>query len=87
MSYYHNQIDVMNEDPIMGALDWRNLTDLKRRWDAGEIGDEEYAINPDTLTRMRGKLPPEIRLPLIHGSIVIMTGKALTRYYEVCISC
>ena len=86
MSYYHNHIDMMNADPIMGALDWRNLTDLKRRWEAGEISDEEYAINPDTLARMKGKLRPEISLPLIHGSIVIMTGKALSKYYEVCMS-
>jgi hypothetical protein len=41
MLYHHNQIDVMNEDPTAGALDWRNLTHLKRRWEAGEISDEE----------------------------------------------
>jgi hypothetical protein len=67
MSYYHNQIDVMNEDPITGALDWRNLTDLKRGWETGKINDEKYAINPDTLARMEGKLRPEISLSLIHG--------------------
>ena len=83
-SYYHNQIDVVKQDPIMGALDWKSLTELKRRWEAGEIEDEEYRVNPDLLNRIRGRLRPQIDLPLIHGSIVIMTGKALTKYYEVC---
>jgi hypothetical protein len=37
--YYRNKIDMMNEDPIVGALDWKNLTELRRRWQAGEIED------------------------------------------------
>ena len=84
MAYYQNQIDVVNEDPITGALDWKNLTELRHRWQAGEIEDEDYKINPDFVAKMKGKLRPQIDLPLIHGSIVIMTGKALTKYYEVC---
>ena len=81
--YYHNQIDVVKEDPIMGALDWKSLTELKCRCEAGEIEDEEYRVNPGVLNRMRGRVRPQVDLPLIHGSIVIMTGKALTKYYEV----
>jgi alkylated DNA repair dioxygenase AlkB len=83
MAYYHNEIDMMNEDPITGSLEWRNLTELRRRWEAGEIEDEDYKINPEVLAGAISKMRPQIDLPLIHGSIVIMTGKALTKYYEV----
>ncbi len=82
-SYYNNEVDIITEDPIMGALEWRNLTDLKRKWEAGEITDGEYRINPDAIKRARGLMKPQIELPLIHGSIAIMTGNALTEYYEV----
>ena len=31
--YYSNEIDIMgDEDPVTGAIDWKNLTLLKRRW-------------------------------------------------------
>lgn len=78
-SYYRNEIDMMNEDPIVGALGWKNLTEWRRRWQAGEIEDEEYRINPEVVARSIGRTRPQIDLPLIHGSIAIMTGTALTK--------
>ena len=47
IAYYNNEIDVFSEDPIMGALDRKNLTELKRKWDAGEIPEEEFRIDRD----------------------------------------
>lgn len=81
---YRNEIRMQEMDPIMGAIDWRNMTMLRRRMEAGEIEPEDYRVNNSVFTtRRRGRPRPQISLPLIHGSIVIMHGQALTNYYEV----
>lgn len=84
MPCYHNEIDMMKADPIIAALDWKPLRELKCGGKACEIEDEEYRINPKVAARATSRTRPPTDLPLIHSSIVIMTGKALTKYYEVC---
>lgn len=66
---------------IKGSYNWRHLTEVKRLVRSGLHVDDAWAqmppySGPDS--------PPEVILPMSHGSILIFQGKHFNKYFEVC---
>jgi alkylated DNA repair dioxygenase AlkB len=79
--------DGENFDPdniIMGARFWKELQQLGTDIEQSAIGANEASDKYDFYLRDHGNDPrPEIVLPLIHGSVVIIQGQEFNGLYEV----
>lgn len=65
---------------IKGSYNWKNLAEAKKLIQSGVSVDDAY----DQMPFYSGPVtPPEVVMPLIHGSIVIFQGKHFSKYFEV----
>ena len=77
-----------NEGIIRGAHNWQQVLQIDNSVKAGLLTAEQgeaqflHIVNhpPDADHRCE---PEEIVLPLIHGSVVVFSGREITQYYEV----
>ena len=81
---------------VTGAKNWRKVAAIKAAKDRGEEvtdADIEFAAGGEASVRPNARMAPggrmsrrhvrpELVIPLIHGSIVIMQGSASQHYYE-----
>ena len=66
---------------IKGSYNWKNLAEAKKLIQSGVSVDDAY----DQMPFYDGpSTPPEVVMPLNHGSIVIFQGKHFSKYFEVC---
>ena len=76
---------------VQGAKDWEKNTELREALLQGQDVDKSHVGTPDKgpskqpggRSGLRARRTrPEIEVPLVHGSLVIMHGKAAQEYYE-----
>lgn len=68
---------------IRGSYNWANLAAVKQLVRSGLSLDEAWSQMPFYSGPAD---PPEVVLPLIHGSIVIFQGKNFSKYFEACLT-